>query len=69
MGGGKVADADLSLISPKQWYLRDGIGNKNKSLDRDLATKDVDELMKFSQVASSSNLAEVQEAAIVRRCL
>lgn len=64
----KVADSGLSLISPKQWYLREG-GDKSKKITRHEAAANVDLLLPHCQVASSSQWEEVRESAIARRCL
>jgi hypothetical protein len=60
-----VADAGLSLLSPKQWYWRDGF-EKSPQLNRPEATQYVSELMSMAQIASSSP-GEVTESAIARR--
>lgn len=61
----KVADAGLSLLSPKMWYWRDG-HSLSPQLNRDEATQYVDELLGMAQIASSAP-EEVRESAIARR--
>ena len=62
----RVEGAGFSLLSPKQWYLREGIG-REPSVDRECAEQMVDRVMQIANVTSSSNAAAVREAAIARR--
>ena len=62
----QLEDAGLSLLSPKQWYWRDGINN-NPKLEETEAISNVDELLKLSQVASSNNEDIVRRSLIQRR--
>ncbi|MBU1721535.1 hypothetical protein KKG38_02015 [Patescibacteria group bacterium] len=61
-----VADEGFSLLSPKQWYLREGQG-MSPHLSRDRAEELVDQVMEIANVTSSSNAMAVREAAIARR--
>lgn len=62
----QVEDAGLSLLSPKQWYKRDGL-HLDPKCDRDQAEILVDQMMAMAQVASSASNDQVREAAIARR--
>lgn len=62
----KVADTGLTLLSPKQWYWRDGINN-SPALTKSYARELVCRLLKISNIASSATKEEVIEAAIARR--
>lgn len=62
----KIADAGFSLLSPKEWYLREGISIK-PHLQRPNAKKLVDKVMQLANVTSSSSADAVREAAIKRR--
>lgn len=64
----KVQDSGLSLISPKQWYLREG-GDKSKQINIEQASTNVDLLLPYCQVASSSQWDAVRQSAITRRIL
>jgi len=62
----KVADTGFSLLSPKQWYLREGMG-MSPHLSRDRAEELVDQVMTLANVTSSSNATAVRETAVARR--
>ena len=61
----RVREAGLSLLSPKQWYEREG-QQLLPSLTRERATALTDELLSVSKIASSSPGA-VRDACIARR--
>ena len=60
-----VADAGLTLLSPKEWYWRDG-HQRDPSCSYHEAVEHVDQLLPLCQIASS-NPGEVRIAAIQRR--
>ena len=62
----RVDDAGLTLLSPKQWYWRDG-HHLNPKCDRTTAAGMVNQLLGIAQIASSSSAEEVRESAIARR--
>lgn len=62
----KVAETGFSLLSPKEWYLRDGM-NMEPHLQRDEAESLVDKVFELANVTSSSSSSAVREAAIQRR--
>lgn len=62
----KVAEASFSLLSPKEWYIRDGM-SMSPHLPREEAEELVEQTFKFANVTSSSNSEEVKKAAISRR--
>jgi hypothetical protein len=61
----RVTDAGLSLLSPKEWYLRDGL-KLSPRVTKTEAIAMVNELLRISNVASSTP-ESVHEAAIARR--
>ncbi|MEI8339292.1 MAG: radical SAM protein [bacterium] len=61
-----VAEAGLKLVSPREWYLREGMKN-NPHLSHPEAKTLVREVMKLANVVSSSSTSEVFEAAVRRR--
>lgn len=61
----RVSEAGLSLLSPKQWYEREG-RQLSPSLTRESAIALTDELLAISKIASSSPSA-VRDACIARR--
>ncbi len=62
----RVADAGLTLLSPRLWYRREAAG-RGPNLDRATAERYVGEVLKLANVVSSGSNAEVIEAAITRR--
>lgn len=62
----KVADAGLTLLSPRQWYLREAAG-RGPNLDQETAERHVGRVLELANVVSSGSNAEVIEAAIRRR--
>lgn len=62
----KVADAGFSLLSPREWYLRDGLGLE-PHLQYAEAEKLVDKVFQLTNVTSSSPCEAVWKAAISRR--
>ncbi|MDH4329982.1 MAG: hypothetical protein OEV93_00310 [Candidatus Moranbacteria bacterium] len=62
----KVADAGFSLLSPREWYLREGIG-LGPHLSREEAERCVKRVFELANVTSSSSSLAVRQAAIARR--
>lgn len=62
----RVADAGLSLISPRQWYLREGM-RRGPHLSVTSAQTLVRRVLELANIVSSSSNADVVEAAIRRR--
>ena len=62
----KVADAGFSLLSPKEWYLREG-ASMEPHLSHKEAEMFVDQVLKLANVTSSSSSEAVRESAIQRR--
>lgn len=62
----EVFETWFSLLSPKQWYLREGM-DFEPHLPREEAKKLVDRVLKLANVTSSSSNEAVREAAIQRR--
>ena len=62
----KVADAGFSLLSPRQWYLREGL-KRFPHLDREKAEELVGQVMNLANVVSSADREAVWEAAVTRR--
>ena len=62
----RVADAGFSLLSPRQWYLREALG-REPGVDRADAKTLVARVMEMANVVSSSSNEDVVEAAIRRR--
>lgn len=62
----KVANAGLTLLSPRQWYLQEAIG-RGPRLDRSTAEAKVAQVLDLANVVSSGSFTEVIEAAIARR--
>jgi hypothetical protein len=62
----RVAEAGLSLKSPKEWYWEKGLEFSPK-ISREEAENAVSDLLGYVQIASSGNTDEVVEAAIRRR--
>ncbi len=62
----KVEDAGLSLLSPRQWYLREGL-RRGPHLDRNAAEALVGQVMNLANVVSSADREAVWEAAVARR--
>lgn len=62
----KVWDSGLTLLSPRQWYLREGLG-RQPQLDQSTAENYVREVMAYANIVSSSSNQDVIEAAIRRR--
>lgn len=62
----KVAETGFSLLSPKEWYLRDGMSIE-PHLSREEAEVLVDQVLELTNVTSSSSNKAVREAAIQRR--
>jgi hypothetical protein len=61
----RVSDAGLSLLSPREWYLREGMKLAPK-LDQATAETLVDQMMELANVVSSDQ-SSVRETAIMRR--
>lgn len=61
----KVADAGLTLLSPRQWYLREAMG-RGPHLDRPTAEALVARVFALANVLSSDQ-GNVWEAAVARR--
>ena len=61
----KVEDAGFELLSPRQWYLREGVHFQPK-LDRAKAESLVEKTMELANVVSSDQ-EKVWEAAVQRR--
>lgn len=61
-----ILDSGLKLLSPKEWYWRDGLGLDPK-LTKEKATELVSDLLAISQIASSATKNEVINTAIARR--
>jgi hypothetical protein len=61
----KVADAGLELLSPRQWYLREGMA-LDPHLDRATAETLVSRVFKLANVVSS-DAGQVWNAALQRR--
>lgn len=62
----KVKEVGLTFLSPRQWYWRDGF-NLQPKCEMNEASQMVEELWRFANVASSSNIEEVKRKAIFRR--
>jgi DNA repair photolyase len=62
----KVADAGFSLLSPREWYLREG-SELESHLPRKKAEELVDKVFQLANVTSSSPSEAVKQAAINRR--
>src|SRR5690606_23381252 len=62
----RVADAGLSLVSPRQWDLREAFGREPR-VDRATAETLVGRVMEMANIVSSDSNVEVVEAAIRRR--
>ncbi len=62
----KVADEGFSLLSPKEWYAREGM-SMSPHLSHEEAKKLVERTFQFANITSSSNSEEVKKAAIARR--
>jgi hypothetical protein len=62
----RVTDAGLTLLSPRQWYLREGL-SRSPHLSRPEAEACVAKVMELANVVSSGTNADVVEAAIQRR--
>lgn len=62
----RVADAGFSLLSPRQWYLREGLSN-GPHLSRPEAENLVGKVMELANIVSSASNTDVVEAAIRRR--
>jgi len=62
----KVADAGFSLLSPKEWYLRDAQSLEPR-LFRQKAEELVGKVFELANVTSSSSSEAVRQAAIARR--
>jgi len=62
----KVADAGFSLLSPKEWYLCEGM-SMEPHLPREEAEELVGKVLKLANITSSSSSEAVCEAAIRRR--
>lgn len=63
---GKVVDVGFGLLSPREWYLRDGLRLKPQ-LPRERAEKLVEQVFLLANVTSSSSSDDVRMAAIERR--
>ncbi len=62
----KIAEAGFSLLSPKQWYLREGM-NFEPHLPCEEAEVLVERVLELANITSSSSNEAVREAAIRRR--
>lgn len=62
----KVADSGLSLLSPRQWYLREGL-KRQPAVDKATAIQLVKKVMQFANIVSSDGNQQVIDAAIYRR--
>lgn len=62
----KVADAGFSLLSPREWYLRDGL-SLEPHLSRERAESLVEQVFQLANITSSSSFNDVRRAAIERR--
>lgn len=62
----RVADAGLSLLSPRQWYLREG-RQRDPHLDQQTAELLVGQVLGLANIVSSACSDDVIEAAIQRR--
>lgn len=62
----RVADAGLTLLSPRQWYLREGVSHV-PHLGRFEAETLVGRVMELANIVSSASFDEVVKAAIRRR--
>lgn len=62
----KVTEAGLSLLSPRQWYLREGMG-RGPHLSRQAAETCIAKVMELANVVSSGSNADVVEASTERR--
>lgn len=62
----KVSDAGFSLLSPKEWYLREGSSMK-PHLSREEAEMLIGRVFELANITSSSSSEAVREAAILRR--
>lgn len=62
----RVADEGFLLLSPRQWYLREGSA-RNPHLNRPEAELLVDRVLELANIVSSGSNADVVEAAIQRR--
>lgn len=60
-----VADSGFYLLSPREWYLREGL-HRAPHLSREEATRCVDRVLKVANVVSS-NSDDVYQSAIERR--
>lgn len=61
----RVSDAGFSLLSPRQWYLREALGCK-PCLDRKTAETLVGRVMELANIVSSDKEG-VRDAAVKRR--
>jgi hypothetical protein len=62
----KVVDSGLSLLSPQHWY-RDSAINLYPKLDLESATTQVNTLLNYCQIASSSSSQSVIDAVVKRK--
>lgn len=62
----RVADAGLTLLSPRKWYLREGMQN-SPHLCRSEAEAKTAKVMGLANIVSSSSNADVVEASVQRR--
>lgn len=62
----RIQAANLTLLSPKEWYLRDGLALE-PSCSYEQAVSHVDALIQMAQVVSSGTAQDVRQAAIRRR--
>lgn len=62
----KVEDAGLSLLSPREWYLREGL-QREPHVNRGIAGDYVAKVLDLANIVSSASNQDVIETAITRR--
>ena len=61
-----VSDAGFSLLSPRKWYLREGL-KRHPRLSESEAEFYVQEVMRIANVVTSGNMDSVYQSAVNRR--
>lgn len=61
-----VADSGFSLLSPRKWYLREGL-HRTPHLSKAEAGVNVEEILQIANIVSSADKNAVYDAAIERR--